>query len=251
MNTIEEELTQHTERVFKTTYQNTSCYVKRRIATKRNVYHRFLHVLYYLTRIPFFAVTVADIHQNVCTYEAKKIMRLYQAGIHVPRVLCQTDDYLVIEDCGPSLSKIISLEPENTQYYLKMAIETLAKLHQTGECHGGSQIRNFTYKDGKVYLIDFEEIIDKNDFEGMILRDIILFLMSLTSNHISEYSIFDLISDYEKTSGISIQKRLLNFAGHLKFIELFTKKPFVKWVGKDVLIMNQLVGNLQHQLSLH
>ena len=71
-------------------------------------------------------------------------------------------------------------------------IAALAKLHNLKAFHGSSQIKNFTYEEGQISFIDFEESFTQEvDIEELQFRDLFLFLLSLSR--------LDREFDYEKT----------------------------------------------------
>ncbi|HBE76305.1 MAG TPA: hypothetical protein DDW65_00760 [Firmicutes bacterium] len=245
VESLEEILDHLQDRVFKATYAGNDCYVKLSTGLQRNQFHRLQSIIYDITRIPLFAPTLIPKGENVIIHETEKLFELQQLGIHVPKVYSYSEHYLIIEDCGPDLPKLIRSEPEQTQYYLEMAIRELAKLHRKGQCHGGAQIRNFTLKDGQIYLIDFEEDIKPEFFEGIFLRDIILFLTSIIGCGIFNFSLSGLIIAYEQESRIQIRERLLHLAKWGRCLEVFTKKPFSRWCGKDLIAINYIFEQIR------
>lgn len=117
-------------------------------------------------------------------HETRRLKELKQAGITVPEIFIEHDDYIVIEYCGESLEEIIDNtvdkqqvlpfylpkeELANSKYghtvdasivnYLDRIIKNLIQLHTCGQWHGGAQIRNLTLnlKNDTIYRIDFEE----------------------------------------------------------------------------------------------
>jgi tRNA A-37 threonylcarbamoyl transferase component Bud32 len=233
------------ERVFKVTYNGHDCFVKLNTKSKRNNFHQLQRLIFALTRKPLFAPTVIADEKNIIVYEAEKLNALKQLGLHVPRVYSYSDRYMIIEDCGRNLSEMLKVEPAKTQYYLEAAIRELAKLHKNGRCHGGAQIRNFTVKEDQIYLIDFEEEDKSEYFEGLFLRDLIIFLESVIDNRIENFSITDLIAVYEQSSHISVRERLFHLAQKGQILELFIKKPFSKYCGHDLVVVNRLLEQIR------
>jgi hypothetical protein len=242
---LEEVLNHLQDRIFKTTYAGKDCYVKLATGSKRNQFHRLQRIMFKVTRNPLFVPTIIPKGENVIIHEVEKLFELQRLGIHVPKVYSYSERYLIIEDCGQALPKLIRAQPDQTQYYLEMAIRELAKLHRKKLCHGGAQIRNFTLKDGQIYLIDFEENTKPEFFEGIFLRDIILFLTSIIGCGIFNFSLSGLIIVYEQESRIQIQERLLHLAKWGHWLRVFTKKPFSRWCGKDLMAMNRIFEQIR------
>jgi tRNA A-37 threonylcarbamoyl transferase component Bud32 len=234
IESIEDVLNHLQERIFKTAYRGKDCYVKLLSKSKRNKYHTLQSMIYRMTRISWLAPTFIAKGENPIVYETEKICKLRQLGLNVPQIYSCSDHYLIIEDCGKSLTNIIKAEPDKAQYYLEMAIRELGRLHRSGQCHGGSQIRNFTFKNGQVYLIDFEEVIKPEYFEGISLRDIILFLTSIVITGNFNFSLSKLINAYEEESGFHIRERLLHIAKCGRILEIITRGPCSKICGKDL-----------------
>ncbi len=61
-------------------------------------------------------------------------------------------------------------------YYIDNMLLQLSKIHNNNEYHGGAQARNFTYKDGEISVIDFEDSFSKDiNLDVLQFRDLILF----------------------------------------------------------------------------
>ncbi|GAB1464772.1 hypothetical protein MASR2M54_02720 [Aliarcobacter cryaerophilus] len=59
-------------------------------------------------------------------------------------------------------------------------ILVLSKIHNFSQFHGGSQLRNFTFKDDKVFVLDFEESFETDvDIKTLQYRDFLLFCYHL------------------------------------------------------------------------
>ena len=122
----------------------------------------------------------------------------------------------------------------------------MAKIHNFGLFHGGSQLRNFTYKENKVFVIDFEESFSKNiDIKTLQYRDLLLFLLSFLKLKELKLKI-----DYEKiidkyvklTNNIEFKEKLINFSKKLRFFLWLYRKDFIKKrVGSDVKYFFELI----------
>ncbi|WP_374302697.1 hypothetical protein [Ferrovibrio sp.] len=114
--------------------------------------------------------------------EAAAIRKLANAGFPVPAVIACSGQWLVLSDAGEALEPRLqaTTNPVERWHLIAEAGALLGRLHAAGHWHGGAQIRNFSYADGRPGLLDFED----HDLPGMTLaekqaRDLLLFLYSL------------------------------------------------------------------------
>ncbi|XPS40504.1 hypothetical protein ACN2C3_02195 [Aliarcobacter butzleri] len=103
-----------------------------------------------------------------------------------------------------------------------------------------SQIRNFTYKDEKVFVIDFEESFESNTtFETLQFRDFLLFLLSFTKlKKLSfEVNYNYIINRYiELTNNKNVIYKLKNIGKRLNFFIYLSQNSFLKkFLGSDVI----------------
>lgn len=115
--------------------------------------------------------------------EAAAIRNLAADGFPVPEVIGCTPEWLVLGDAGTALESDLGRLADVDERWrrIKAAAALLSRLHAAGLWHGGAQIRNFSWRDGRPGLLDFED----HDLPGMTraerqARDLLLFLYSLT-----------------------------------------------------------------------
>ena len=120
--------------------------------------------------------------QEAVAHESSKLQHLYALGIPVPKVIQTTADYFVLEDRGPTVNDLMHKDLlDDPMEVFEKIIAALAKLHNLKAFHGSSQIKNFTYEEGQVSFIDFEESFTQEvDIEELQFRDLFLFLLSLS-----------------------------------------------------------------------
>jgi len=191
MNDLKELIQEGKERhlnedVFSIQYQGKKLWVKNARPTGSNTFHKYA---YKLIKNPLIVPVNDKSPQEAARYEASKIQRLHTLNIHVPAVIESTDNYFVLEDCGPTINDLMhnDLVPNPMQLFQKVVTE-LSRLHNINEFHGSSQIKNFTYnsESDSVCFIDFEESFDTSIvIEDLQFRDLILFLLSLSRLKIS------------------------------------------------------------------
>lgn len=93
-------------------------------------------------------------------YEAARLQALAATGEAVPEVVALNTDCMVLRHVGNTLEQsLASLSPEKFAAALDAAIDDLVRFHLSGYWHGGSQVKNMTLLDGRLYRIDFEEDI--------------------------------------------------------------------------------------------
>ena len=181
-------------------------------------------------------------------HESRKLQRLREKGIPVPQVHLVTDDFFVMEDTGQSFRSAIRkgiLESSERTYAL--LFRHLGLLHRSGEYHGGSQLRNFTYREGRVSLIDFEENFSETiPLETLQFRDLFLLLFSLAKDrHPLDYAAMTEL--YSDTSGNAwARERLRQFAGKAAPIEkIIAFPPLWRLLDKDTKALYRLIGELK------
>ena len=138
-----------------------------------------------------------------------------------------------MSDTGRNLKGHIKDNIEKKDFYIKEAVGVLAGLHNKDFAHGGSQIRNFTIKDEKISLIDFEEKIPEKYLNDFKVRDILIFLLSLEKTGFDP-DVKEICSIYEEKSGIPVYDRLKKLILKFKWGYFLKSNIFKKIKMKDV-----------------
>ncbi|GLI56183.1 hypothetical protein PM10SUCC1_16970 [Propionigenium maris DSM 9537] len=217
--------------------------IEKKITTKRamNILQKFLaDILKIKTLAP-----TANTEQH-STHEADKISSLREAGLKVPEIHYSCEEYFIMEDCGHRLKDILKREEADKTLYLREAVKSLALLHNHGFAHGGSQIRNFTVKDGEVYMIDFEEKIHKKYLSAIQFRDVLVFLISIASLRARDIDYYEILKVYEEHSSSkdSILNRIIKLTDRLYFLGRLSRTRVSKFFGKDLLFISYLIDDL-------
>jgi len=94
--------------------------------------------------------------------EYDNIQRLRAAGAAVPRILCTGNDSLLLEYIEGELAADLA-EKLDTGAWIEALALWLAKLHSIREgkgsvLKGDVNLRNFLYRDGQIYGLDFENM---------------------------------------------------------------------------------------------
>lgn len=182
-------------------------------------------------------------------FEAQKLENFYNLGINVPKIVVKTDDYFVLADSGLSINTILrdkNILAKDFYFYVDLILEELSKIHSFNHFHGGTQLRNLTFKENKIIFIDFEESFDKSvDIKTLQYRDFLLFLLSFLKIKELSFKI-----DYEKiinrylelSKNFEFKEKLIAFSKKLKFFLWLYKKDFIKKrVGSDVKYFFELI----------
>lgn len=220
--------------IFSVNFKNQKYWIKKARENKIKLYHKILFKIF-----PFaiFAHGEEKTALQALNFETSKIKKLHDLGLNVPRIVYQNDEIFVLEDSGENLHEIFKNGNLNDEDFLNLAkkgVETLAKLHNLGFYHGGSQTRNFTYKNDQIYLLDFEESFDsKLDLNNLKFRDFLLYLLSFTKYKNRKIPFMEITNYYSDLTDKSAKIKLKNTAKKLDFLCKILKK-FKKSLGSDL-----------------
>jgi len=216
--------------IFDINIEGKKLWVKRARKTGSNLLHK---LTYRITQNPIVIPVENKSPQEALQFESSKLKRLYDLSIPVPEVIDTNKIYFILEDCGPTVHHLISNTlVENPEQQLEEIIIQLANLHNLNEFHGGSQIKNFTYKNNKIYFIDFEESFDRDiDIKELQFRDLFLFLFSISKLNID----IDYESLIRKYISLTKNKNVIE-----KFHTLISKVSFLIKIVENKVIWNIL-----------
>ena len=233
------------DRVCSYVIDGNKVYLKKR-EKQKELRHILQGILQKITREPMLIPSVLSASENEILFESNKIKELEKQGINVPHILEVTEKYFIMSDTGESLKDYVNDQIEkqkiNDKYeqdifkerYIQRALDTLIKLHNTGNAQGGCQIRNFTIKDEVISLIDFEETIPKQHMKTFQKRDFLLLVLSLQRSGFNP----DLkkLSDYymANTEYKTLYSELREFLLKFKWLYFLEWKIFKKIRMKDV-----------------
>ncbi|MCT7579375.1 BUD32 family EKC/KEOPS complex subunit [Aliarcobacter butzleri] len=237
--------------IFSFDFEGKKYWLKKARATKTNKIQKFFYKIFsFELLIP----SLQKSPEDALIFETTKIEKFKKLGINVPNIIYKNEDFFVLEDGGKTIYSILrdeNIEEKNFYFYIDLVLKELAKMHSIGSFHGGSQLRNFTFKNEKVFVIDFEESFDENiDVRSLQHRDFLLFLLSFLKIKELSFKI-----DYEKiinryleiSKNYEIKDKLLNFSGKLQFFLYLYKKEFIrKRVGSDVKYFFELIEILNN-----
>ena len=193
-----------------------------------------LIVLAKITGNPLFIPTSVKAPYESLSHEAQRIEQLKQHGFAVPTLLDVQPNYLLMQDSGPPLSQVLNeVNPQQANSIIKQLSQQLARMHNLGFYHSRPALRDFTYQNGVITFLDFEEDLSQVlTTEQAILRDGLVYIHALFRKLDSKTLIHKAISEYKEhihtdywdTLVIEIKRYRLIY----KILSLFSNK-----IGKD------------------
>lgn len=133
---------------------------KQPVPPKARIWHFIQKMLSICIPNPILRVTVSQGGAKALRSEGERLLEFKAAGFHVPDVIALYDDMLIMTDAGPQLrtqlDQMTGSREEQTRI-LKVAITTMAKLHQAGFAHGRPYMRDMTWDGKKIGFLDLEE----------------------------------------------------------------------------------------------
>lgn len=111
--------------------------------------------------------------------EARRFVHLHAQGFPVPEVIAATDEWILLEDVGPSVRWAFG--KADVGEIAGHLFQLLASLHAAGYWHGGAQARNFTRDaNGRFAMIDMEVGLPAGTpLQTSQARDVFLLVQSL------------------------------------------------------------------------
>lgn len=197
-------------------------------------------MLYGITGLPLLTPP-GKMTNNQVRFEAETLTRMADLGVPVPTVLHLDEEYFVMSDCGPNLVHLLKDDPGGTPARLEQALRALRNLHNRGQAHGGSQIKNFTVLDGRVHFIDFEENIPDERLADFQLRDVFLFMLSL-ERHNLDPDLPRLCRVYAEEDWREVWERLRRALGQLRMVRLSEWRVFNRLSMRDIRSLSRLVA---------
>ncbi len=225
--------------IFSFNFEGKKYWLKKARATRPNKIQKFFYKIFsFELLIPSLEKSPKD----ALTFETTKIEKFKKLGINVPNIVYKNEDFFVLEDTGKNLNSFLKKNIDESKfcYFVENLLIELSKIHNSKEFHGGAQIRNFTYKDEKVFAIDFEESFESNTtLETLQFRDFLLFLLSFTKLKKLSFEVnYNYIIDkyIELTNNKNVIYKLKNIGKRLKFFIYLSQNSFLKkFLGSDVI----------------
>ena len=225
--------------IFPFIFEEKQYWLKKARATKPDKIQKFFYKFF-----PFELLIppIVKSSKEALLYEISKLEKFKELGINTPVIAYKCEDFFVLEDSGNSVNAYLrnkDISEDRFYFFVDKLIFELSKIHNFSQFHGGSQLRNFTFKDDKVFVLDFEESFETDvDIKTLQYRDFLLFLLSFIKikevNFKIDYE--NIINKYcELTNNIEFKQKLIRFSKKLRFFLWLYEKDFIKKiVGSDV-----------------
>ncbi len=232
--------------IFDIDIEGKKIWVKRARKTDSNLLHKLAYIL---TKNPIVIPVEKKTPQEALKFESSKLQELDTLSISVPRVIKTSKEYFIIEDCGVTVYHLVknNLINDPIELFDKVIIQ-LALLHNLDKYHGGSQIKNFTYKNDQIYFIDFEESFNRDiDIKELQFRDLFLFLFSISKLNI-EVDYERLIKKYiTLTKNKDIIEKFHILASKVNFLmKLIENRIIWNLIDRDTKSVYRLLQQLQN-----
>jgi tRNA A-37 threonylcarbamoyl transferase component Bud32 len=239
--------TQSRYSAFPITFEKRDFWVKKERKSGSNIFH---HLLYFFLKHPITIPTKTKSPKQTFLYEYNKIKQLESLQICVPKIVLLADDFFVMEDSGQSVHHLLnsSHDKQLPQQLLSQSLQVLISIHNADLFHGSAQIKNYTFSNSTVYVLDFEESFCENiRIEDLQLRDLFLFLLS-ASRVQKEIDYQHLIDIYQTDSKNKYFKQeLINISHKFSFVlSLLENRVIWKFLDKDTKGICKLLKNLQN-----
>lgn len=150
---------------------------------------------------------------------------LANAGVPVPEIVAEGDDFIVTDDRGSTLSTLLLEQAENQVTRLKAfeaAGAELAKMHTKGLSHGRPAIKDMCWDGAGISFLDFERFSPARNTERGHMQDLIIFIHSIYAfvpNNILEaqaaakgYRAHDQIGNWDRAAKWCRKMRWLDLA---------------------------------------
>ena len=246
---IKKEINLNDKEVFPIDFEKKRYWVKKARVTNSSKMHK---LFYFLFNIDILLPVSYKTSEESILFETNKIRKLQNVGVLVPNIIYQDKYNFVLEDCGETIYSYLrksDITEDKFYYFINKILEQLAIIHNANYFHGGTQSRNFTYKDKRVYVIDFEESFDADiDIKTLQFRDLLLFVLSLTkikANFEIDYKL--IINKYiSLTQNNSFRDKLKRFINQISFFIMISKINFIyNKMGTDLKSFFSLIEILK------
>ena len=233
--------------VFKLTHDNNSVWLKNSRETKSHLPLKITSSIFNIKGL--IPVEYKTKKESLC-YEVSKLQALKKGGIPVPSVIGCNEQFFILEDTGKNIrsylkdKNISDVESENT---IEKCLNILSSIHNMGNYHAGSQVKNYTIKDNIVTAIDFEDSFPSSvSINDIQYRDIFLFLVSLTGLR-RDIDYKEIIEIYKRnTNNKTIDQELKQAAWKLNFlIKIVELDSIYNRASQDTLCSYNLIKGLQ------
>lgn len=211
---------------------------------KARFWHYLQKFLAFILPLPILRSTVSPGGESALRAEIARMIHFKEQGFHVPTILAADQKMFAMTDLGPQFREVLD-RADSKDYLplLKIAIRTMARLHQAGLAHGRPYMRDMTWDGERIGFLDLEE----NPLQLMPLpaaqaRDVWIFLSAASryaqkKGHKKIYEgdlISTLYQDYASHAAPETLAELRRFILFLRPLRKILDRPFL-WdrIGQD------------------
>lgn len=221
--------------------RHENMWIKRSEGSKIKLWHK----LQSLMPQPILRSTATKDGAAALQGEAARLRAFKAAGFHVATVLAVNDDMLITTHLGDELQKQLDGMKDfgARLVILKQAVAELGKLHKANLAHGRPYVRDMTWDEERVGLLDLEEDpLSVMPLTSAQARDIWIFLCSIcryarVNNDKYTYDpalVGILFSEYRAYASAETLAELKKFVNLLKPLRFARHKLLWQNVGNDV-----------------
>ncbi len=230
--------------VCRTEMYGTVVWIKKISFSKQTIWHVLQKVCSTILRAPILRPTVLIAGGEVALKDQADRIRAYaDSGFHVPEIIEQGTDFLVLSDLGVTLQMYLNTlqkthkSQESEELLLRAACE-IARLHNAGYAHGRPHLKDLVYDETRdlIGFLDLEENpLSVMPQECAYARDMWLFLCSAARYADEDEDLIKrLYQAYLTKRGLTAQPSIAGLVKLLavpcKLVEMIAYKH----VGKDV-----------------
>lgn len=179
--------------------------------------------------------------------EQRRLDELSQLDVHVPQVLGQGKDCLILSDLGQTLAqRLRSAAPGEARALLVAAVSAIAQVHARGGYLGAPVARNLTVdEDGRIGFLDFEE--DPGEVMPLLqaqTRDWLVFTAGVARHApFDEIELSAILAQALRREPDILRDALGHAVDRLSFLKATTR-----WLGHRAGGLGKAVGSLQRAL---
>lgn len=248
---IEQMISQTDQRVFVLRFDDSSIVIKRQEAARPSWRYAILRSFSRLLREPLLMPAYVPGGEKAQAIEVSRLKRLASAGVPVPTLLHEAQDWIAIEyagseNLGDVLRRISDVDQKRAVW--TQALQAILETHKKNQNLSQVFIRNVMYNENKVVFIDFEDDPEKSmGLAKAQARDWLFFLFgSVWMLNISTHESVQLLSPFLKQESEEVQNALIHSGKVLGWLRFLPKKR--KPWGRDV-IAAQSAGAVLHALT--
>ncbi|WP_456389517.1 hypothetical protein [Profundibacter sp.] len=161
---------------------------------------------------------------------------LRKAGVPVPVIVAEGEDYFATADCGPSLKWLLLDYDGASISHLDAyaaAGKQLALMHKQQLSHGRPSVKDICWKDGRITFLDFERFHEKRNTPKGHMQDLVILVFSayaVTGRDCPEVEA--LIKGYRAHDPADVWQAAIIWCNRMRWVDYLTKPVQWRRAGK-------------------